>query len=201
MPGCLLFPPESPALPLFGSVSPCRKLHLTLLRSPFPLRLQLADVAINATADAVDSRYTKTDTILVLVAQLATRICCSISMVGLLASSRTWSDEFLLQYCGIFVVSLVGLIVCAFLRVYRVTIASFPSRYTSVLEYWALGEYVIMFVGNTLLSLVFYYYSITSAFRMGSARTHLGVVPEVESSGRSAPSIFQAIQESSRRRN
>ena len=159
---------------------------------------QLLDASINATADATDRPYTSTDTILVLIAQLCVRVGCFMTTVGMLASARSWQDEFLVQYCGVFSVSLVGLILCLFLRVYRVTLASYPSRFPTVLDYWASFEYCSLLLGHTLLSLLFYYYSITSAFRMGAARQNVAVDPGGVS-GRT-PTIAAAVQKASSRR-
>ena len=90
--------------------------------------LLLVDACINASADSIGAAMTKPTAILVLIAQLLVRLCCFFTTVGMLAASRSWRDEFLLQYCGLFAVSLAGLIIGLFLRVYRVTLAAYPSR-------------------------------------------------------------------------
>ena len=64
------------------------------------------DAAINGTADATQEVYSQADTILVLICQLFVRVACFLTVVGLLASSRQWRDEYLLQYSGVFCVSL-----------------------------------------------------------------------------------------------
>ena len=161
------------------------------------LRLQIADVSINATADAVSGRVTQTEAILAgLVPQLVVRILCAITMVSLLSSSRSWRDEFLLQFCGVFGVWLVGLIAALFLRVYRVMLASFPSRFPSVLDYWNSTEYSLLLAAHTLLSLLFYYYTIHAAHRMGSAR-YFSIHQNPGRSGR--PSVLSAVHMASRR--
>ena len=119
--------------------------------------LLTADVIINATADATGEVYTRFMTILVLVAQLVVRIASIFTIVGLLASSGSSQDEFLLRYCGVFTVSLFGLILCLFLRVFRVTLASFPSAFPTVLDYWGSTEYCLLLLSHSLLSLLFYY--------------------------------------------
>jgi hypothetical protein len=119
--------------------------------------LLLADIVINATSDASGERLTRSVAIVVMVAQLLVRIACMFTTVGLLSSSGSWNDEFLLRYCGVFAVSLIGLVLCLFLRVYRVTLASFPSRFPSVLDYWGTTEYCLLLLFHMLLSLVFYY--------------------------------------------
>lgn len=158
---------------------------------------QLADAAINSTADATYQLLTRTDTILVLVLQLFVRVSCFLTLIGMLASSRRWRDEFIVQYCGVFSVSLIGLIVCLFLRVYRVTLASYPSRFPTVLSYWSAYEYSSLMLGHTLLSLLFYYYSIMSAFRIGSSR--MDGMGELDKSC-STPSVYAALQEANKRR-
>ena len=119
--------------------------------------LLTADVVINATVDATGEVYTRFMTILVLVAQLVVRIASIFTIVGLLASSGSSQDEFLLRYCGVFTVSLFGLILCLFLRVFRVTLASFPSAFPTVLDYWGSTEYCLLLLSHALLSLLFYY--------------------------------------------
>jgi hypothetical protein len=142
----------------------------------------------------------KTATILVLVAQLFVRVCCLFTTVGMLAASRSWRDEFLIQYCGMFAVSLAGLIACLFLRVYRVTLAAFPDRFNTVLSYFDSAEYCGLLLAHILLSLLFYYYSICAAFRVGSARMYLP--PERDTGGTSPcrPTPYAAVQLASRRR-
>lgn len=158
---------------------------------------QLMDAAINGTADATQEVYSQADTILVLICQLFVRVACFLTVVGLLASSRQWRDEYLLQYSGVFCVSLVGLILCLFLRVYRVTLASYPTRYPTVLTYWSAFEYSSLLLAHTLFSLLFYYYSIVSAFRIGSSSMDLG---ELESMSSSTPTVRAALHQASRRR-
>ena len=119
--------------------------------------LLIADVVINATADANAEPLSRFSAISYLVIQLVVRVLCVFNTIGLLGSSGTWYDEVLLRYCGVFVVSLSGLIICLFLRVYRVTLVAFPSRFPTVLEYFADLPYVLLLVGHTMASLLFYY--------------------------------------------
>ena len=119
--------------------------------------LLVADVVINATADASGEELTRFFAIFVLVAQLMIRIVCIFTTFGLLGSTGSWQDEFLLRYFGVFGVSLASLILCLFLRVFRVTLASFPSQFPTVLDYWSTTEYCLLLLGHTLFSLLFYY--------------------------------------------
>ena len=119
--------------------------------------LLVPDVVINATADASGEELTRFLAIFVLVIQLMIRILCIFTTFGLLATTGSWQDEFLLRYFSVFAVSLASLILCLFLRVFRVTLASFPSRYPTVLSYWGSEVFCVLLLGHTLLSLLFYY--------------------------------------------
>lgn len=162
--------------------------------------LLLLDVCVNATADTSSDVNSRMPAIWVLVAQTVVRIACAATSVAMLASSRSWHDEFLLQYCGVFAISLFSLILCLFARVYRVTLASFPERYPSILDFWASEAYCLLLLGHTLLSLLFYYYSLTSAHRMG-ARSPLSAITQHEGGAGGRPSTYAALALSSRRRS
>ena len=145
---------------------------------------------------------TRTGATLVLVVQLLVRICCTITTVGMLTTTAVWHDAFLLQFCGVFSVSLAGLILCLFFRVYRVTLAAFPSTFPTVLHYWGSGEYCSLLISNSIFSLLFYYYSITAAYRVGSMKTIAPPQPDLSGDQQiplPRPSAFAAVQLASRR--
>lgn len=167
--------------------------------------LLLADAAINANADANATRFTQVSAVLALAGQVITRLGAMAATVGLLGTSGQWRDDFLLEFCGLFAVSLIGMIVCLFLRVYRVTLASYPSNFDSVVDYWHHPEYgalyCAMLVVHIVLSLLYYYYSIRAAYRMGSSRH------AAESAARtfaanpgSTPTVYGAVSLASMRR-
>ena len=147
------------------------------------------DIVINSTADAQGEPLTRFLAILVLVAQLVVRIACFFTTIGLLATSGAWHDEFLLRYCGVFVASLFSLFLCLLLRVSCVTLASFPTEFPTVLDYWGTA-YPVALIGHVLLSLVFYYTALTSAFSMGSAR----LAPTPAGRRQIRPSTYAAVQ-------
>ena len=163
--------------------------HITLY-----LLLSL-DVVINATAEAQGEPFTRMSAIFILIAQLVLRIACIFTVISLLASSGSWHDEVLLRYSAVFVVSLVGLILCLFLRVFRVTLASFPSEFPTVLDYWGSTTYCLLLLAHVLLSMLFYYFAARSAHAMGSAR---GLAAPIESRGSVRPSALAAVQLASR---
>lgn len=129
--------------------------------------LLMADASINATVDAQIEPLTILWASMALVGQVIVRICCIVTTVGMLSSSRVWRDDFLLEFSGVFAVSLVGIIICLFLRVFRVVMAAFPSRFPTVLDYWRSDEYCLLLLAHVLVSLLFYYSSITAGHRMG----------------------------------
>ena len=161
--------------------------------------LLMADAIINATADTTAERQTTWRAASVLAVQVLIRVGCMISTVGLLSSSRTWRDDLLLEFCGLFAISLVGLITCLFLRVYRVTLSAFPSRFPTVLDYWNSTEYCLLLLAHVLLSLLFYWSSITAAHRMGSAK-YFHRADGALQPGAKAPSIYAAVHLASSRR-
>ena len=131
---------------------------------------QVADACINATSEVNAERMTRTGATLLLVAQIVTRISCIATTIGMLSTTTIWHDAFLLQFCGVFAVSMASLILCLFFRVYRVSLAAFPSRFPTVLDFWASSEYCLLLIAHVLLSLLFYYSSISAAHRMGRLR-------------------------------
>lgn len=153
------------------------------------------DIVINATAEAQGEPFTRMGAIFVLAAQLIVRVACISTVISLLASSGSWHDEFLLRYSAVFVVSLAGLILCLFLRVFRVTLASFPSEFPTVLDYWGSATYCLLLLAHILLSLLFYYFAARSAHAMGSAGA---TGTPIESRRAVRPSALAAVQLASR---
>lgn len=128
----------------------------------------MIDALINGLADANESRQSQTWVILVLAAQLFVRIGCFTTSVQLLASSSSsWMDELLVDFCGLLSVSLIGLILALFLRVYRVMLSSYTSKYPDVLTYWDDPYYCALLLAHTIASMAFYYWSVVSGHRMG----------------------------------
>lgn len=155
--------------------------------------LLLADGTINATVEANVESLTALLAAFVLAIQVLVRIGCIGTTVSILAASHAWRDDFLLDYCAYFSVSLIGLILCLFLRVYRVTLATFPSRFPSPIDYWSSSEYCIMVLINSVFSLLFYYMSISAAHRMGSAKHFAHRPGQIEGSDRTR-SLYTAVQ-------
>ena len=93
-----------------------------------------------------------------------------------------------------FGVSLTGVIVCLFLRVYRIILASFPSTFPTVLDYWSNTLYCVLLLTHVLLSLLFYYYCVRSAFRMGTLYVQEGVGTDAVRGN----TLFAAMRASSR---
>merc|ERR1712046_549135 len=105
------------------------------------------------------------------------------------------------EFCGIFAVSLVGIIACLFLRVYRVVLAAFPSRFPTVLDYWSSTEYCLLLLAHVLLSLLFYYYSIMAAHRCGQLKYFFNPAQCGNLHNRtSTPSMYAALHLSTMRR-
>lgn len=161
--------------------------------------LLIADATINATVEAEFERSTTLWTALTLGVQIVVRVACICTTVSILSASRAWRDDFLLDFCVLFAVSLIGLIMCLFLRVYRVTMATFPSRFPTVLDYWGSSEYWLLLVVHALLSLLFYYTSISAAHRMGSAKYFDSQQSEATVVSQ-APSLYTAVHLASMRR-
>ena len=170
--------------------------------SPYATRLSilylllLGDAAINATVDANDTPLTSTWAAIALVAQVVVRICCAVTTVGMLSAQGEWHDNVLLEFCGVFSISLIGIIACLFLRVYRVVLSTFPSRFPTVLDYWSSTEYCLLLIANSLLSLLFYYSSIRAAYRMGDLKTLSSAAvasARAVREGTGRPSIYAAV--------
>ena len=162
----------------------------------------MADACINATSEVNAERMTRTGATLLLVAQIVTRISCIATTIGMLSTTTIWHDAFLLQFCGVFAVSMASLILCLFFRVYRVTLAAFPDTFPTVLDYWRSPEYCSLLLSHSILSLLFYYYSIAAAYRVGSLKSH--TTPHLDYSstdplGVPRPSRWAAVQLASRR--
>jgi hypothetical protein len=156
--------------------------------------LLIGDAVINATAEANVSRITQVWAAIALAGQISTRIGCILATISLLTSTRQWRDEFLLEFCGMFGVSLISMIICLFLRVYRVTLAAFPSQFPTSLSFWQNTEYCLLLTTHILLSLLFYYMSIMSAYRMGSLRYYRASHMSSTSQGGRAPSLYDAVR-------
>lgn len=161
--------------------------------------LLMADASINATVDAQIERNTTAWASLVLVAQVLVRMCMIATTVSMISTSRSWRDDFLIDFCGVFAVSLVGIIVCLFLRVYCVVLAAFPSRFPTVLDYWNSTEYCVLLIAHTLLSMLLYYSSIMAGFRCGKLRYFYSQTPQTSGAG-GHPSIYEALHLSTLRR-
>ena len=178
--------------------------------SPYATRMSLlyvlivTDASINATADANTQQMTTAWASLILVGQVFVRICCVGMVVAALSTSRTWRDDFLLEFCGVFAVSLVGIIVLLFLRVYCVVLASFPSTFPSVIDYWGSSEYCLLLLTHVLLSLLFYYTSIMAAFRAGRLKYFYNNTEHASTAalqdGGTVPSVYNALHLAAMRR-
>ena len=116
---------------------------------------------------------------------------CIFTIVGLLASSGSWQDEFPPRYCGVFVMSLIGLVLCLFRR----SGALHHSERVTVFDYWASTTYCLL-PRPVLLSLLFYY----SNHRRAQHGLAIGAAVTAEGARSIRPSTYAAVQLATRRR-
>ena len=85
---------------------------------------QVADGTTNALADAVVARQSTGMAVLVLVIQLVVRMSWLGTCAAILTTTATWrtgaTDSLVFDFCGVLAVNSIGLVICMFLRVYRV---------------------------------------------------------------------------------
>ena len=129
------------------------------------------DLAITATADTNETTQTQGETIAILVAQLATRLVLLAVAISLLASTPALRngqlDELMLAFRGYFATQLLGVLVCLFLRVYRVMLASYTSEFPTIKTYWEQPAYHILYLLHIATTLLYYYMHISSAYQLG----------------------------------
>ena len=167
--------------------------------------LLLLDVSINANADANASKMLQIWAALALAGQVVTRLCTIGTTISLLGVSGQFRDDFIIEFFGLFAISLLSMIVLLFLRVFRVTLAAFPSKFESAVDYWRHEEYgtlyCAMLTAHILLSLLYYYFTIRAAHRMGSSRSHIEAAAMARAADpRSVPTAYRAVALSSMRR-
>ena len=129
------------------------------------------DVAITATADTMEVVQTQGETIVVLAAQLVTRLLLLLVAISMLASTPTLRagnlDSLMLAFRSFFAVQLLGVLVCLFLRVYRVMLSSYTTEFPTILSYWEDPIYHILYLLHIATTLLYYYMHVSSCYQLG----------------------------------
>ena len=132
---------------------------------------QAVDALITSLADTMEVVQTQAETIAVLAAQLFTRILLLLVAISLLGSTPALCagqlDSLMLAFRSFFAVQLMAVLVCLFLRVYRVMLASYTDDFPTIHTYWEQPAYHILYILHMGTSLLYYYSHISSAHALG----------------------------------